>query len=158
MAMVLLAGGLVGPIVAGLLNDFSQTSGGPRRTILVASGLCLLSTPAALFSIMPSLDWSVVLLTLFVVTGAVINVMFITLSTIVVPAAVRGTCIGCMFTVSLIANGIAPLVVSVISTTSSSQLTLSDALAAVGALVSAAGAVAFAIWARRYPQWREVRS
>ncbi len=137
MALVLFLSGLLGTLAGGFLADLGQRSGGPRRTIGVLAVLAALSLPAGLFAVTPGVIAGSVLLLLFVAATSAICVVGTTLSTVVIPAHLRGLCLAILFAAGAIFGvGLAPMVVSVLSKVLGGPTMIGTALAAVCVLAS----------------------
>jgi MFS family permease len=150
MATVLLVMGLLGPVGGGMLADFAQRTGGPRRTFLVLSGLTLLSVPAGLFPVISAVFPASALLLLFVTIGFMIALIFATLVTVVIPNELRGLCLTIASAASSIVGGaLAPSAVSLLSGALGGPAFLGQALAAVCVAASLIGAAMFVAGRRR---------
>lgn len=151
MAMALLVSGLAGPLAGGFVADLSQRAGGPRLTIGVLSGLSLLSVPAGLFAIAPSVPAAGALIVLFMTIGYAISVIAGTLFTVVIPNELRGLCISVSVTASLLfCLGLAPVTVSMLSTVIGGPTMIGAALAIVCAAISLFGAAVFTVGRRHF--------
>lgn len=73
MGTALLVSGISGPILGGVLADFCQRSGGPRRTMTALAVVTLLEAPAALFALAPSATLAGIVLTAFLTLGFTIG-------------------------------------------------------------------------------------
>jgi MFS family permease len=150
VAAALLVSGITGPLVGGLLADFCQRTGGPRRTMGALSVLALVCVPAGLFGIVPSLAAATVLLGLFATVTSLIGIAEMTLTTIVIPNHLRGLSLSVLIAVGLIFGvGLAPVAISLLSGAVGGPSMIGKALALLCSAVGAAGALAFA-FARRY--------
>jgi MFS family permease len=144
MATVLLIAGLLGPVAGGYLADFSQRRGGPPRTLQVLSALAIVSVPAGCFAMAPSMAIASASLIVFMILVSMIGVMEMTLTTVVIPNELRGLCLSVMVTVSLVFGiGLAPLVVSMLSSALGGPTTLALALTLVCGTTGAVGTVIF---------------
>jgi predicted MFS family arabinose efflux permease len=145
MAIVLLVSGLTGPVVGGTLADFAQRTGGPRQAIFAMSGLAVVSGCCGLFAAIPSVSVASAMLLLFLTTGYATAVMGSTLITIVLPNQLRGLGLGIFLACVLIFFGLAPLAVSLLSSSIGGPAMIGRALALVCTLSGflAAGTFAF---------------
>jgi MFS family permease len=144
MATALLIAGLLGPIAGGYVADFSQRRGGPVRTLLVLSGLALVSVPAGCFALSRSMAIASASLIAFLTLVSMIGVIEMTLTTVVIPNELRGLCLSVMVTVSLVFGiGLAPLVVSMLSGALGGPTTLALALTLVCTATGMVGSVIF---------------
>jgi MFS family permease len=153
MATGLLISGILGPVLGGVLADLCQRTGGPRRTLAVLGGLSILSAPAGLFSIMPTVgSASVLLVILLTVIGAIL-VTGTALFTIVIPNELRGLCMALLAATSVLFGvAFAPLAVSSLSTAIGGAPMIGQALAWVSVTASAIAAVAFLSGIRFLPR------
>jgi len=151
MAAALLTASILGPIAGGILADFSQRTGGPPRTITVLCGLCLLSAASGLFPIMPNVMSASFVLTLFMATGSAIGVTGAPLGTVVIPNELRGLYMAVSTAISTpLCLGLAPLIVSQLSTALGGPVMIGRALALVCVTISVIGAVALALGRRHF--------
>jgi MFS family permease len=144
MGAALLVSGILGPIVGGAIADLCQRKGGPRRTVMAMGLLTLLSAPAAFFPVMPTAAVAGMLLTVFLSLGYTVNIAAMTLATIVVPADIRGLFVAVTITgAAIFCVGVAPLIVSALSTALGGPMMLALAVTIVCVATSIAGAVVF---------------
>jgi MFS family permease len=144
MGAALLVSGILGPIVGGAIADLCQRKGGPRRTVTAMGVLTLLSAPAALFPMMPTPALAGMVLTVFLSLGYTVNIAAMTLATIVVPGDIRGLFVAVTVTgAAIFCVGVAPLVVSALSTALGGPTMLAPAVTIVCLITSIAGAVVF---------------
>jgi MFS family permease len=154
MAAALLISGLVGAIAGGMMADFCQRTGGPRRTITALGGLAVLSALFGPFGIMPSAALASGLLVAFLTVGIMISVAGMALLTVVVPNELRGLCIAALVAGSLLVGfAVAPLTVSLLSTAMGGSEMVGKALAWVTVATSLLGAAAFVSASRSIPRW-----
>lgn len=150
--MSLLIGGAAGPLLGGPLADLCQTSGGPRRTVLLLGALALLSVPAALYPVAPNPTLSISLLLSFLLLGSAMSVIVITLCIVAIPNELRGTTVALQSGAGAIFGlGLAPLLVSQLASTFGGPAEIGKALAAVCALTSLLGAVIFLFQRTNFP-------
>jgi MFS family permease len=151
VAMVLLISGISGPIMGGVLADICQRAGGPRRTLIVLSGLTLLSVPTGLFAVMPGVTSTSVLLVLFMTMGGAITVTWAALFTIVVPNELRGLCMMVSTAAGLLFGlGLAPVSVSLLSSALGGPAEIGRALMWICVTISFFGAAMFAFGSRNF--------
>lgn len=131
IAAALLIGGLVGPVVGGLLADYCQRTGGPGRTMASLAGLALLATAAATFATMPNVAAATVLLVLFMTALSAIGTMEMTVSTIIIPSELRGLCLAVIIASGLVFGAFAPLAVSSLSVFTGGPDRIGTALAVI---------------------------
>lgn len=153
MGSILLGSGVLGPLVGGFTADACQRSGGPKRTVKALMGMTILSIPAGLFGIAPTVAWVSLSLEVFMIVGVAFNVAVPSLVTIVMPADLRGVCMALMSGTSMLsAFGLAPLTVSYLSGALGGPSFVGHALAAVCVASSLIGAITFASANRYFPE------
>jgi predicted MFS family arabinose efflux permease len=153
MAMSLLVSGLLGPMAGGLVADFCQRTGGPRRTMLALSVLALLNVPAACFGLMTQAEEASVLLVLFMTIASTVGVTEMTLATVVIPAELRGLCLSVLVAAGLIFGiGLAPVAVSLLSGAMGGPQAIGYALSVTCITTSIVGAAAFALGRPYFPR------
>jgi MFS family permease len=151
MAVVVLVSGILGSITGGILADFCQRTGGPRRTILTLSVLALLSVPVGLFGVVADVTASSVLLALFMTVVGAIIVMGTALFTIVIPNEVRGLCLAVSSGAAVIFGiALAPVAVSLLAGTLGGPVMIGKALTLVCAAAGLLGAATFAAGSRSF--------
>lgn len=152
MATALLISGLAGPVAGGLLVDYCQRTGGPRRAISVVTALAFASAPTALYSAAPSSAAAVTLLVIFLTLSTTIIVMASPVCTVVVPNEIRGLCISLIGALTApFSFGLAPILVSSASTAMGGPAMIGRALGVVGLLISILGGAVFAVGQRSTP-------
>jgi MFS family permease len=150
LATALMVSGVLGPIGGGLLADYSQRTGGPRRTLTVLSGLGFLSAPIALFAVSGAVTVASILLVVFVTLITAICVIGTVFFTIVVPNELRGISMAVLASASaLLGDGLAPLLVSGLSGHLEGASSMGRSLAAV-CLTSSLIAGAMFAFGRRF--------
>lgn len=143
MGVVLLASGIVGPIVGGVLADSCQRRGGSRRTVTALAVLAAVTIPAAFFGMADTVTVSSALFFLFMMLSGATIVGGTTLFTIVVPNDVRGLCLSWLSASFLLLGfGAAPLMVSILSGALGGGTMIGSALGWVCAITCLMGAVA----------------
>lgn len=151
MALVMLLSGVIGPIAGGLLADWCQRAGGPRRTFGVLSGLTAAVLPTSLFAIVPSVALAGAALVAFMTAIGAILVAGVTALTIVVPNELRGLCISASAAANVLFGiGAAPLIVSVLAQLLGGAARMGMALAVVSVVATAFGAASFALASHLY--------
>ncbi len=150
MALALGVSGVLGPLLGGLIADYCQRTGGPRRTIAALCALVLLSTPAGLFATVPEVATAITLAIFFMTIVSAILVTGTTLFTIVVPNEVRGLCMAALTGASVLCGlGLSPLTVSLLSGALGGPAMIGQALAVNCLLAGLIGGVSFALGRRR---------
>lgn len=147
--LVILVGGLGGSILGALSADWGQTRrlpGGLLGGAVVAAGL---SIPAAFYPLMPSTLSFACTLCLFLTCGSVTGLVTATAIAVRVPNELRGVCLGAFVVIgALIGFGLAPTLVTGVSSLLGGAASLPLALATVGVATSAIAFVGFLLAAR----------
>ena len=144
--------GVVGAICGGAAADWGQKSdmrGGLLLGAVVAAGL---GVPAALFPVMPTVFWLAVAFGALTLCGAVTGLIVAVALTVYIPNELRGLCIGAFIALAgLIGFGIAPTLVTLVSTMLGGEAHLGLALTIVGVTVSMVSFGCFALAMRHTP-------
>jgi MFS family permease len=144
MASVLLANGVLAPMLGGVLADLGQRSGGPYRTVTILSVILFLSVPSGLFALASGVASATIGLGVFLVCGSSFQIAVIALITIIFPNELRGSCLALMWGIaSLFSFGVAPLLVSQLSVTLGGEDMIGKSLAMICTTCSFVGAVTF---------------
>jgi MFS family permease len=152
LATGILISGVLGPIAAGAVADYSQMRGGPRRASFALALLGITATPIALLGLSTNATIVIgsLIATLTLVTAMV--VMGLALATVVIPNDLRGVCISLLMGAEAVANYIvAPVAVSGLSKVLGGSSTLGTSLAITCALACAASALVYAVGRRYFP-------
>lgn len=140
LGMLNLVSSVIGAVLGGLAADLGQRGRGQAGALLGAVLGAFVSVPAALFPVMPTVEWFAVLLFVLLAAGACVNIAATSAVMVLLPNALRGMCMGVLVAViALVAFGIAPLLVSL----GAHGDDLSLPLATVGVLTSLAAGAAF---------------
>jgi MFS family permease len=150
-ALVLL-GGVVGAIAGGLLADWGQKSGRRGGLLYGALGCAVIGIPASLFPLMPGVvGFGAAIFTLLLV-GTITGLITSVALTVLLPNELRGLSIGAFIAVAgLIGFGIAPSLVTAVSSLLGGEAMLREALAIVGVIVSIVSVLGFWLAIRRAP-------
>ena len=152
MGSVLLASGLLGPLIGGPLADACLRWGGPRRTMIALACVALLSATPALFAVMPTANGESWMMLIFLTLGFSVATAGVALSIVVIPVEIRGFYLGISFTFgSIFFVGVAPLAVSMLSELLGGGVMIGNALAIVCCAASLLGAAVFALSSRFVP-------
>lgn len=142
----LLIAGLASPVVAGLLTDWCQRMGGPRRSIAALMFVSLLSAPAGLFALAATPLLGAALLCLLIFIGSTVFIVTASVATVALPVELRGASIGVMTSAGyLLGVAPAPLTVSLLSGQLGGPAMLGEALAIVCIVTSLLGVAIFAV-------------
>jgi len=144
MGLIALVAGVGGAIAGGLLSDFGQRFAG-RSGILIGAILGAgLSVPGAFYPLMPTVSAFAALLALFLVSGSCNGAAAVAAATVLIPNEIRGVVSGVFAAISgLVANGVAPLLVSVTADAMGLGADIALPLTLVGCATSVIGSVAF---------------
>lgn len=144
MGFLNLGCGLLGAVLGGVAADFGQRVSGRGGVLMGAVLGALLSIPAALFPVMPSVALFAVLMAVLLTSGACVSIASASAVTVLLPNEVRGICISMIAgVIGLVAAGIAPLLVSLATQLFGRGDDIAWPLACVGLVTSLAGSVAF---------------
>jgi MFS family permease len=153
MGLVLLGAGLLGAVFGGLAADLGQKSrlrGGVLIGALLGS---LLSIPASLFPIMPSVPWFGAMLGLLLLSGTATGLVTAAAIAVLVPNDIRGVCLGAFVVlIAIIGLGVAPTLVAVISDRLGGGAQHRAALAVTGVATSLASALGFGVAILKSPR------
>jgi len=152
IGIVLLASGILGPLLGGWLADRCQSRGGPAQTVGVLAILATISLPCGLFSLMPTPATLGAALLIFLTLGPAISVMVTALTVIVMPVRVRGLCVTIKYaTGTLVGIGAAPVIVGVLADALPPAAGLPAALALTCVATTLAGAIVLLRGRRHFP-------
>lgn len=144
MGLVILASGLIGSIVGGVLADAGHNSRIKGGILIGAVSAAFLSIPGALFPLMPDATGFAWMLALFLACGAVTGLVTATSVAVLVPNELRGVCLATFMVVaSIIGLGIAPTLVTLISDALGGESAVRYGLTVTGAVTSVAAAIGF---------------
>lgn len=145
MSIALFVGGLFGPVIGGFIADRSL-KGGPIRAFTVLAILAALSGALGMFALAPGALFACICLTAFLLTGAMIVAVSLTLITVLFPNELRGFCTSVLSTAQILLSfGLAPGLVSFVAQKSGGAMGIGPALASVCTAASLVCAVAFGL-------------
>lgn len=148
---VLLAG-IGGAILGGLAADFGQKAQWRGGLLIGAILFAALGVPAALFPVMPSVTGFQFAIGALILCGSVTGLVTSVALTVLIPNELRGLCIGAFIAFAgLIGFGIAPWLVTQVSSLMGGEQHLAPALAGVGVAVSLLSVLAFVQAMRKAP-------
>jgi MFS family permease len=152
LGLLVLLTGIVGSIIGGLVADAGQKSrlrGGLLLGSLVATAI---GVPSALFPVMPGVSSFALAIAVLMFVGNITAMGASVALTVWLPNELRGLGIGAFIAIAgLIGFGIAPSLVTWVSSTLGGESHLSLALAIVGIAVSIISVIGFAIAIRNAP-------
>ena len=144
MGTTLFAAGLVGTIAGGFTADIGQRSGRRGGVLFASFAAAVIGVPAALFAVAPSVPVFGVALGVLVLCGTITGLGTSVALTVLIPNEIRGLCIGAFIAVAgVIGYGIAPTLVTLVSTMLGGESHLGVGQAIIGVIVSAFAALAF---------------
>lgn len=150
---LLFAAGIGGGVLGGLSADIGQRSrlrGGLLLGAVIAAGLGI---PAAFFPLMPTVPGFAACLGLLCLCGAVTGLVVSVALTVLIPNELRGLCIGAFIAIAgLVGFGLAPWLVTVVSSGLGGEQHLATALTLVGVIVGTLSFLAFILAMRRAPR------
>lgn len=149
---IILLTGLGGAVLGGLVADWGQKSGRRGGLLIGALIAAVVGVPAALFPIMPGVTGFAVAIGALMLAGTVTGLITSVALTVLLPNELRGLSIGAFIAIAgLIGFGIAPTLVTVVSSLLGGEQSLGLALAVVGAAVSLVSVAAFYVAMRNAP-------
>lgn len=152
MGLVILASGLVGSILGGVLADAGHKSKMRGGILIGAVVAAVLSIPGALFPLMPDAMSFALVLALLLTCGAITGLVTATAVAVLVPNEIRGVCLAAFMVLgSIIGLGIAPTMVTMISDAMGGESAIRYGLAATGLITSIAAAIGFVAALLRAP-------
>ena len=152
LGAIVLATGIVGAIIGGLVADWGQKSKIRGGLLIGAVAAAVLGIPSALFPIIPSVAGFAVAIGMLLLAGTVTGLIASVVLTVWLPNELRGLAIGAFISVAgLVGFGVAPSLVTLVSKMLGGEGHLNAALAIVGVIVSLVSVVGFVIAMRTAP-------
>lgn len=146
LGAITLGTGILGAIIGGAAADWGQKSGRRGGLLIGAVIAAAIGTPAALFPVMPGVAGFAVMIAILILAGTVTGLITSVALTVMLPNELRGISIGLFIAVAgLIGFGVAPSLVTLVSSALGGEQHLAAALAIVGLVVSLVSAAGF--WA-----------
>jgi len=143
---IILLSGIIGSTIGGFAADYGQKSRLRGGIVSGAAVAAALSIAAAMYPVMTSVAGFAVTMALFLICGVICGIITATAIAVLVPNEVRGVCLGAFIVVgSLIGLGLAPTLVTVVSSALGGEDHLAQALATTGAIISAISFAAFVL-------------
>ena len=148
-----LATGIFGSIVGGVVADMGQSSRIRGGLMIGAIAAAALGVPAALFPIMPGVGSFAIAFMLLQLAGNVTAMVASVALTVWLPNELRGLAIGAFIAIAgLIGFGVAPSLVTLVSGFLGGEGHLAPALAIVGVAVSSISVLGFWLAMKRAPE------
>jgi MFS family permease len=145
MAVGTLVSGIVGPVVAGTLADFTQRTGGPRRTMYMLAALTFVCAPVSLFAFVTNIALASTLLVVSLTLLLAVAIIGMILFTVVIPSEIRGLCLSILIAANLLsAFAIGPVIVSLMSAASAGPGGIGKSLSVTCVAVSLCVSACFA--------------
>jgi MFS family permease len=149
---IVLATGIIGSIVGGVIADMGQSSRVRGGLMIGAIAAAALGIPTALFPIMPGVGSFAIAFFLLTLAGNVTAMVASVALTVWLPNELRGLAIGAFIAIAgLIGFGVAPSLVTLVSGWLGGESHLSTALAIVGVAVSIVSVAGFWLAMKRAP-------
>ena len=153
LGLAVLISGIAGPLIGGLIADFTSRSGGTRRTVVALGGLAALSIPTGAFCFVPHLAAATLMLVAYSTAGSAILVAGTALFTVAIPNEIRGTCVAVSFAIqSLLGIALVPVLISLLSEALGGERMLGAALSITCVGVSILGVGIFGLGSRFFPK------
>jgi MFS family permease len=157
MGILVLGSGVAGTILGGISADLGTQSGRRGGILLGALVAAAAVVPAGLYPIMPTVPAFAAALGLMLLGGTLIGVITATGISVMLPNEMRGLCVGLLSaTAGVVAFGIAPTLVALVSGYLGGEHQLAPALAIVSTAISIMSAFAFLVAVRRAPALPDV--
>jgi MFS family permease len=152
LGAIVLATGIIGSIVGGIVADMGQSSRIRGGLVIGAIVAAAIGVPTALFPIMPDVGTFAIAFFVLTLAGNVTAMVASVVLTVWLPNELRGLAIGAFIAIAgLIGFGVAPSLVTLVSAWLGGENHLSTALAIVGCAVSTVSVVGFWLAMKRAP-------
>ena len=153
MGAIVLSTGIFGSMLGGFVADWGQKSGRRGGILIGALAAAAVGVPAALFPIMPTTTGFYLLVGLLILCGTVTGLITSVALTVLLPNELRGLAIGAFIAFAgLIGFGIAPSLVTLVSSLLGGEQHLAVSLAIVGVAVSLVSVLGFVAAMRHAPR------
>jgi MFS family permease len=144
MGGLLFSCGILGSILGGLLADLGHREERRGRILIGAVAASGIAIPAALFPLSPSVPIFALAIGILILCGTITSIITAVTITVLLPNELRGLATGTLFaTAGLVGFGLAPTLVTAISSSLGGEGHLAGALAMVGVVVSALSFLGF---------------
>ena len=152
MGALVFVSGVPGTLLGGFAADWGQKSHIRGGLLLGAVIAASVGVPAALFPIGPTVTWFAIAFGVLSLCGAITGLVTSVALTVLIPNELRGLCIGAFIAFAgLIGFGIAPSLVTAISSLLGGESHLGPALAIVGVATGTLSVFGFFLAMRRAP-------
>ncbi|RVQ69713.1 MFS transporter [Croceicoccus ponticola] len=153
MGAVIFGAGILGALVGGIAADAGHRTGRRGGILLGAIFASIIAMPAALFPLAPDVPTFALALFVLLFGGTITGLVTATALAVILPNELRGLSVGVFLAVGgLVAFGIAPTLVTVVSAWLGGEAMLDRAMAIVGLIVSLIGCAGFVIAWRNAPE------
>jgi MFS family permease len=152
LGSIVLATGIVGAVVGGLVAEWGQRTRVRGGLLIGAVAAAALGVPSALFPVMPGVTGFAIAIGLLLLAGTITGLVASVVLTVWLPNELRGLGIGAFISIAgLIGFGLAPTLVTMVSGMLGGEHHLDSALAIVGVAVGIISVGGFALAMRRAP-------
>ncbi len=153
MGAVVFGAGIFGALIGGFAADAGHRTGKKGGILTGAVIASVIALPAALFPLAPSVSYFAVTLFILLFGGTITGLITATTLAVLLPNELRGLSVGVFLAIGgLIAFGVAPSLVTFVSSALGGEGKLDMALALVGVCVSAIGCFGFWLARKRAPE------
>lgn len=152
---LVLVTGIVGAVIGGIVADVGQKSHIRGGLLIGAVVAAAVGVPSALFPVVPGVTGFAVAVGALMLAGNITGLIASVALTVWLPNELRGLCIGAFIAIAgLIGFGVAPSLVTLVSSMLGGESHLGTALAIVGTIVSLISVGGFAAAMRHAPVHR----
>ena len=149
---IVLVTGIIGSIIGGIVADMGQSSRIRGGLMIGAIAAAAIGVPTALFPVMPGVGAFAIAFFILTLAGNVTAMIASVALTVWLPNELRGLAIGSFIAIAgLIGFGVAPSLVTLVSSLLGGEAQLSVALAIVGVAVSIVSVAGFWLAMKRAP-------
>lgn len=150
---IVLVTGIIGSIIGGIVADMGQSSRIRGGLMIGAIAAAAIGVPTALFPVMPDVGAFAIAFFVLTLAGNVTAMVASVALTVWLPNELRGLAIGAFISIAgLIGFGVAPSLVTLVSSWLGGEAHLAPALAIVGVTVSIVSVGGFWLAMKRAPQ------
>ena len=152
LGLTVILAGAIGAVAGGLLADLGRRAARRGGLFIGAVGAAVIAVPASLFAVAPDQASFAALLTVLLLSGAITSVITSTAVAVLLPNEIRGTCLsGFVVVGGLVGFGLAPTLITIVSSWLGGGGHLGQALAVTGLCVSSLSLLAFVAAMRSAP-------
>lgn len=152
LGAVVFGAGIIGALAGGFAADAGHRTGKRGGILVGAIAASIVALPAALFPVMPSPALFAAALFVLLLGGTITGLITATALAVLLPNELRGLSVGVFLAIGgLIAFGLAPTLVTLVSSALGGEAEVGNALAVVGSIVSLIGCAGFVVARLRAP-------